>query len=456
MSDRAARTRSQPAGTVSPDSTSARRVSFTSPSPRGQSVGSTDLTPSAPETTRPRHRIVDALEAPDIAPAFAQHMRDVLEPGPWEVTTPSGFWWVPHRLRHEIEIVRAEDAVVCRSTFCLVEDITDQQGALSLVHYFNQRPFGGAMWLDLEARTINVTSSVHLAPQNWFVALAFESCVARLVSTCERLAPRLAERLDAAVAAVAHPTRGWRDQPDGFLESWDWVVGTPEAGTGLWWSASELARYRAGLGFMFAQGGQQQAADAVASWTYDPDAISAANLHTTTVVGDGEATATITVQETTHPDLGCGVEVLLSSSIRFDGSDDDGQPPREPAMAVAAANALNRMDAMACDTSICISGWTSWRGQLCASTFIAGETIRTLQTLAVPRVGDMLAVLVARCTDRIASLSAVFESTAMRDDWTVDAQPTWDGVEENAGFMSLLVDDDAVTSAVVAGVPSTS
>lgn len=399
--------------------------------------------PAAVTTTRPSTPLVHALEHADPAAAFLEHLRTVMAPGPWQGETEAGFWWIPHRLEHTIEVFTTDDGAVCRSDFVLVTGIDDVDAALRACAIDNRRPVGGALWFDHDDATIHLTSSVRLDPQRWFDAHVFEYTVARLVGICEHRAPLLADAVGGRVAVAGHPRLGMRDEPDQFVTEILLPTLAPEAGTGLWWSRTEVSSFSAALTHLL--DGTGGATELVPDPSYRDDRTSARNLASAVWVDSDECSFHLGVDETHHPDLGFGLELLVAAHVRLDDA--------EPGAADRVANMLNAREARACRAPLAIGAWITSDGHLRRTTFVMGEVARTLQQLAAPRAGETLAVMVAHLLDGLDPLRHGLEGDELFGvRWSRPPHDPWGGIAEHNAPASLLCDDVGVTAAITAGV----
>lgn len=351
-----------------------------------------------PQTVRPPIPLVSDLERDPSGAAFLERIRAVLDPGEWAVADDSGFWWVPHRTVHRVELVELTDAwgtpgAVLRSEFTLVEHVADPVNALGMCAYLNQRSFGGVVWFDEGARSIRVTSCVRPSPTLWFAAEIFELTIPRLVGICERLAPMLADLVSGAVPDAAHPALGRRTVPDQLVTDVQRLGEVPEAATGTWWSPAEIGGMRAAVRHILGERGAEPDAAMLDPDEYDPSLTSAQNIAIDVRVPSDAGTSWLTVAEALHPDFGRVFEVLHVSPVRFEGSDDG--PPVSGVSGMFAANALNMMSVEHCPHHLLVAGLTVWRGQLCRSTVLLPEVVRILQNVALTTVGEVFGVLVA-------------------------------------------------------------
>ena len=424
-------------------------------------------------TYRPDGPLERALAADDLPSAVLQHMRDRLAPGQWAVDFEDGFWWIPHRLQHSVEVLRRDDIRdegrwVCRSTVTLVEKVEDQTNGIAMAQYLNQRPFGASVWMDLETDSIKATSWVTLEPKYWFLALCFQEAVAQKIGICEHFAPRLAELVSGEAPCVSHPVHGLREEPDRFVvEAGFATYASPEVTLGTWWSRNEIRTFRNVLSGEFGLH-IDPAVDA-----YDVDATAARNLGTDFQLRDSggphsgdndlEQRYVGHVGQTDHPDLGRGIEILVSTPFDFGSDTDMSGPPRSSPAAQFLANSFNLTEHATCSPAIGISGWTAWRDQICLSTFIQGETVTTLQhnaSISAPPeatpspIGVALAVLTARSLERLDTPALSLELANFHDlEWSLTQDSRWGGVNENAGHLSLFVEDRAAFDSAAAGLP---
>ncbi len=406
------------------------------------------------QTVRPTSDpVAVALSADDPRSAFLDLMRDRLGPGRWAFPIDNGFAWVAYRLKHSIECFNNDDGVlVARSTFVLVENVTDVGQALNMVGYLNQRSFGGALWFDFGAGTICLTTVAHLDPRSWWNAYLFGSIVPRLVGICEHLAPRLADWVDAEVALAAHPEHGLRTDPDQFCGEHTMDTYVPEAGAGLWWSAREVLGFREVVDSLVSDGGGR------IEWPVDPlpGTLLSDSMGTTARLPMGEGWLQATVGEADHPDLGLGLQVLLSLSVKFAGTAPDGVDEVQPRSmdAMFVANELNRLVAVCCPAPLTLAGWTLWDNQLHQATYVQPEVVRMLQSAAQPTVGEALGLLVRDLIVNVDPLRFLLGHEDNADvEWAHIEEVSWRGVGQNAGYKSLLVNEAECVPRAIEGLP---
>ena len=420
-----------------------------------------------PQTFRPPLPLVAVLERDASGLGFLQRMREVLDPGEWAVSEPTGFWWVPHRTVHRLELVELPDAwgtpgVVVRSQFTLVEQVSDPVNALGMCAYLNQRSFGGAVWFDLERRSIHVTTCARLSPALWFDAEVFELTVPRLVGICERLAPRLAAEVGGVLPEADHPSLGPRLEPDQLVHDVQVLGALPEAATGVWWSHNEVRGMRAAVRHVLGERGAEPDAAMLGPDDYDPSNTSAQNIDIDVRVPSALGPSWLTAGESVHPDFGRVFEVLQVSPVRFEGSDDG--PPVSDLGGMLAANALNALSVQYCPHRLLLAGLTVWRGQLCRSTVLLPEVVRIVQNVSLTRAGEVFGMLVAAMLEQHDFVVEMLERFDDGDDehdavapeglrssgsilaapWRSIDRALWAGVAENAGHHSLLADDRAL------------
>ena len=396
----------------------------------------------APMTIRPSHPLLRALDSGE----FLDYMEEVLVPAEWAVPTETGFWWIPHRLRHDIEIVEAggrESArtTACRSTFLLCTDIEDEQNALGMCDYLNQRALGGAAWFHHLDRSIRFTSSVHLDPANWFAAFVFAETIPRLVGQLEGLAPRLADLVSGTAADISHPRLGRRTTPDQFLA--DDVLATlqPEAACGLWWSRREIEAFRRALRFQIQNAGQPDVADQIDPTGYDNDSTSANNI-AAEVMWQAERSdvwTSCTVAEGRHPEYGFGIEFVLGTSLIFGEDHGTAGAPRSHRLSILAANSLNAHQHVTCAARLATGAWMTWRGQLVHETFLYPELVASLQYLAGEHAGEAMAMLAGQSTDHFRTLWEWRDAVGGDlGDPTHTHEMRWAGVGDNASHFAIL------------------
>lgn len=406
-----------------------------------------------PRTSRPNHRVVGALAEG----TFVELMFETLAPGDWWYETEGGFSWIPHRLRHDIEQLIYEDddggsTTVCRSTFLLCTDVTDLFEALGTCHYLNQRTTGAAVWLDLDERCIYATSSVALDPATWFTAALFYMTVPRQVGVFESFAPRLAAVVGGRVPDAQHPTLGRRSSPDQFLAETKLITRPPEAGAGLWWSRRELEMFRRTLRFMIEGTDRPSVADTIDPEIYDDELTAAANFTEEFVFGPADEWVSVVTQEGRHPDFGYGLEILLSTVYSVGERPVLDGPPTSGLDAMVAANQLNVL-AHRWPTRFHMGAWTTWRNQLHYATFLMPEPLATLQNLAAPNAGEVMGLLAFRTMDHVEMLRGVRDHGLFEQPPHLCTERLWNGVADNAGHESLLVDADAVFAPLLQAYP---
>lgn len=406
-------------------------------------------------TRRPEyHYVVRALEAQDRGAAFVQLAKEHLVPGPWAVENGGGFWWIPHRLKHTIEILEDDerDRRLCRSTFVLLKNMDPDQ-AVALSNYLNQRPFGATVWCDLESASLQATTTAALDPAAWWNAFVFLNVVTRSVGIWENLAPRLSERWGGSVPDIEHPELGPRLEPDQFVSEHFLMTYQPEATTGVWFARREIKNMRLSLRSMLAGSGAQDQAALIDPDDYDRNLPSTENFRTDFELPVAGTTAYVSLRQADHPDLGRGLEFFTGTQVTAAGKTDPTHRASSSYEALYLANALNQAQVAFCPTRLSAGGWSVWSSQLAASTFIDGETTRQLLSLSEIAAGETIAMIAADQTGLLALLADALHPEAIEVPWEPQDPLGWEGIETNAGIMSLLVDDAGVTTEATAGLP---
>jgi hypothetical protein len=413
------------------------------------------------------HLLVDALTSDDVRSTFLGLMDFMLEPDGWSVETENGFWWLPHRLRHTIDVIRCDDIRgderwVCRSSVLLVEEIDDLASGLEMVHYFNQRSFGASVWLDSEAKEIWATSWVTLDLKFWFIVHCFMEDVRFNVGVLEKLAPRLAAKVDGQVPLITHPVHGTRDVPDRFVSEHDAALYGPEATMGLSWTDSEIEGFRHFMQIMYPDAidagqwadselfpqGELSAKELAIEFDLDAGSIWALPEE----VDASKAAIACSLGQTDHPDLGRGLEILFTTPLQLEDLSEPGGPPASTYDAMRFANYLNLTEAQSCRPAIGTSGWTSWRSQIYLSTFVRGDTAKEVQYWGSSTVGEAIGGILYCTVDRLATPSVGLEHpNAKASSWAEPITKALRGLRQNAGFHSLLADDRAVFATATQG-----
>ena len=391
-----------------------------------------------PQTMRPSHPVVSALEAG----TFQDLMEEALVPEEWRVETTNGFWWIPHRLRHDIEIVERQQnsdvsSWACRSTFLLCIDVEDTENALNMCDYLNQRGLGGAAWFDFDQKSIYFTTTTNLDPVSWFTAFIFSETVQRLVGQLENFAPTLADLVGGKVPDAVHPVHGRRSTPDQFLSESLLSTEQPEAACGLWWSPREIQAFRRALRFQLQQDGAFEVADQIDPDEYDEDATSPSNLNQEVIwtTPDSDSWTSLSVGEGRHPEYGFGLELILATSMLF--GEDLGQDsiPKSDLGSKLVANTLNADQALTCAAPLGMGAWMTWRGQLVHETFLYPQVVAKLQYLAGEFVGEVIALMAGMCGHHLSTLWETLDDICL-----FAGKPTnvsdrrWSGVVQNAGL----------------------
>jgi len=384
----------------------------------------------------------------------------MLEPDGWSAETEKGFWWLPHRLPHSIDVIRRNDIRgderwVCRSSVLLVEEIDDLASGLAMAHYFNQRSFGTSVWLDTDTKQIWATSWVTLDLKLWFIVHCFMEDVRFNVGVLEQLAPRLAAMVDGQVPLTVHPVHGAREEPDRFVSEHDAALSAPEATQGLWWSESEIDGFRHFMQIMYPDAiDPGQWAD---SELFPKDQLSATHLaiefdldagsvwSLPEEVDPSKAMIACSLGQTDHPDLGRGLEILFTTPLQLEDLSEPTGPPTETYGAMAFANYLNQTEAQSCRSAIGTSGWTSWRSQIYLSTFVRGETVKGVQYWGGSTVGEAIGGILNCTVGRLATPSLGLDHPdAAGLSWAEPTTRALRGLRQNAGHHSVLTDDRAV------------
>lgn len=426
-------------------------------------MGRGKLVERPPQTKRPHgHPTVRALEGDATGETYLEHLLDLLGPGEWHVRTEDGFWWLPHRVRHEINVrlvenpTRPTPALVCTSSFSLVEGVKSLKDALAMVNVMNQRSLGAAAYVDLQTEEIKMFSGVVLSPVTWFDAFVFENVMVRQVGYVELAATRLAEAVGGRVCGVKHPRLGLRTKPDQLVAEATISLDEPEAGTGLWWSRSEVAAFKSGLKFFVQQAGQEVAAGQIEPEVYDDEETSAWNLYSTVTVESGLGPLKLTVMESQHPEVGRGVEVLLSSVMTFEGERNRAEAANETVAALTAANLMNWTAAQSFNgapSSLVAGGWIIWRGQLSQLTFIPAVVLRMLQTSAQGTSGQMLALVAWQQLLRSNEINGLLQNGRFVEQPQMLDEFLWDGLTKNAALWWTVFDADTEIADAIKGLP---
>jgi len=407
--------------------------------------------------------LLKALESDDLPAAVLVALRNWLMPGEevkWASFSPDGFWWVPYRLKHSVEVLRKESAHgenrwICRSTITLVEEVEEDVSELfSIVSYLNSLPFGASVWVDVESNSIKATSWTKLDPKDWYLVVCFQSAVAQKISVCEFLAPRLAELTKGKVPFISHPVHGTRQEPDQFLQDGFGLYDDPEATLGTWWTEKEIEMFRISLSTAFER--FESAIDLrVATSEFMTSAVNLSTQFTfkkelETHSGDVKSLSHhVSVGQVVHQSLGRGIEILLETPFDLDGNTDMSKQQNSSFNAQALANELNFGEVDRCSEPIGISGWTAWRDKICLSTFIKAGTVAYLQQIissasrpemSYSPIGACLGLLTTKVLGRYVAPANIITQDWYKEDWSLTEDKRWDGVEDfDSCFNPLLL-----------------
>tara|TARA_B100000029_G_scaffold507529_1_gene592357 strand:- start:734 stop:2782 length:2049 start_codon:yes stop_codon:yes gene_type:complete len=393
--------------------------------------------------------LLKALESDDLPAAVLPALRKWLMPGEevkWASFSTDGFWWVPYRLKHSVEVLRKQSAHgenrwICRSTITLVEEVEEDVSELfSIVSYLNSLPFGASVWVDVESNSIKATSWTKLDPKDWYLVVCFQDAVAQKISFCEFLAPRLAELAKGKVPFISHPVHGIRQEPDQFLEDGFGLYDEPEATLGTWWTEKEIEMFRISLSTAFER--FERAIDLRVATS--EDMTSAVNLSTQFTfkkeleahLGDIKSLSHhVSIGQRFHQSLGRGIEILLETPFDLDGNTDMSKQQNSSFNAQALANELNFREVDRCSEPIGISGWTARRDKICLSTFIKAKTVAYLQQIISlashpEKIGTCLGLLTTKVLGRYVAPANIITQDWYKEDWSLTEDKRWDGVED--------------------------
>ena len=423
------------------------------------------------EIPRPDLSLLKAVESDDLPAAVLVALRNWLMPGEevkWVTHLPDGFWWVPYRLKHSVEVLRkestnGENRWICRSTITLVEEVDDVMACLGVLSYLNSLSFGASVWWDPDSKSIKATSWTKLDPEDWYLTLCFQSAVGEKIGICEILAPRLAELVNGKAPLVSHPVHGVRQEPDQFIVDCLGFFNNPEATLGTWWAENEIETFRNFLETAFGN-------DIDLKVETSEFQTAAVNLFTEFIVekdmktqsGDIQSMPhSVFVKQANHPELGRGIEIFLETPFDLCPNAEMSEPEGSW-KALMLANVLNGGDADACAESIGISGWFQWRGKLCLSTFIKATPVAYLQNQIVSSaylqnqivssaspsdmsyspIGVFLGLLTTTVLERADNPAEAITHDFYKEDWSLTEDTRCRGVDDIFSSFNLLLTND--------------
>lgn len=397
-------------------------------------------------TFRSSHPIVEVLEADDHGDSFLAYMRSLLVPGEWETPTSNGFEWFAYRLPHSVEITQLDGnngpRLICRSTFLIAEGLGELEGPTA-ANYLNQRPFGAGVFCNITNGNLVAVSSVELNPASWWNAFLFGNSVMRQVGIWENLAPRIIDEFGGQLPTRAHPVHGPRPDPDQFLFETLRMPMEPEAATGLWFSSNEITRYRNKNKDLLEMSGLTEQSSRILPYEFDESNTSADELTQWITIPMGAHKMTFRLRQSDHPDLGRGLEIFGVTNVRVNGGvSDTTMPANAGYLGCLATSLLNVYQLDECPAPLNLGGWTSWRGQLAWTSFIDGESFRQLLSIGNQGAGVILSLLLSDQTLTNSALAWLMTESFLAQDaetWVHTDEIEWDGVEQNAGLIPLIV-----------------
>lgn len=390
---------------------------------------------------------------------YLEMLHRLLDPGEWSVPTDTGFWWIPHRLRHEIELVQGNDqhtsepALFCRSTITVAREITDLLAAFDLANYLNEKAMGGCAVVDPRTNTFAVVAVTQLRSWSWFDAEVFGTAMARTIGIAEHLAPYVAERSGGQVAHVVHPSLGERVEPDAFIPEMGADTFHFSAGTGLWWSRKEVQELKSMIAFVLSEFQRDDKAAEVMSHRYDDTLTSQQNFDTSVTWEAGDLRLRAAVKYADHHDYGAGLDLLLSTNITFPPEEPLPNPLGNTIGATEAANVINLMATQTCAAPLIIGGWAVAGSQLFLGMFLTADQVQDLQTMAGPGTGAVIGALLRELCHRIDEATDLLRTHWFATPYEFADDFVWSGVESSAGYRSLYVDDIAVMQSITSGLP---
>lgn len=231
----------------------------------------------------------------------------------------------------------------------------------------------------------------------------------------------------------------------------------PEAAAGLWFSDNEIARFRNKTKDALEVGGLTDQSATIRPYELDPNATSARNLEQWITAPMGAYEMSFRLRQSDHPDFGRGIEILgVTNVIVHGGVRDEDRASNGGVLANVCTSLMNAYQADEFPALLNIGGWTTWRGQLMWTSFIDGESFRQLLSLGLQGAGVILSLLLTEqvpTSHAFAWLMTESWLSERADLWNITEQVEWDGVQQNAGLLPLLVPNGVIDRLGFADAP---
>lgn len=324
------------------------------------------------QTRRPGTAIVLALESGDTR---AGALAELIVQGSdgeegWVTHEPGCWWWFPARLAVQVRYsppgpgAQVEARIHVVSGAALTDDLS------RWLNYLNAHSLGWWWWFDDAQGDVYCSVRCCAEPMAWWWAFILSRVLPHAVTVSEAMAERLANAGLGTVATAAHPERGPRPRPDGWLLGVQLGPRDMSASLDPWIAESELSRLHAALASITGTDSHEVSA---------PFRV---------VIKDTEGEPIIAMRKHWHASWGWGWQLTTLTGIQAPGR-------RFGAEAGRLAASLNREQATSGGPANRFGGWVYDQDLgMTHVTFLPALLVDMLTSMAGPTIGDIAALMV--------------------------------------------------------------
>ena len=332
-------------------------------------------------TNRPQSGFLGmALSAQDPALALARGLAEQLDAGEGWVSSDGDSWfWYPHR--HVVALTPIRTALglgLLVDTTVIVETPATPE-LLDWLNALNAHASGWRWWLAGDG-SVHCAMRIPVDERYWWWPQFVWNSLARYATTIDAMAIVLAQCSGGQLPYVAHPQRGDRPAPDGWLRTIRRGSREPSAALGAWISEAEISR----------------CVDSLRTTGLAVELTTIPSLQI--IVRDADGEPAVVLRDHWHAELGQGLMIVTLGGIL----PSDAVVSTQTCLAfIAQFNEHEMAESGASSTG---GWWYSDTTGFVSTTFLPAFDVEECATNAGPTIGDVVSLMM-ETAPRISSAS---------------------------------------------------